>query len=442
MLVQFSVGNYRSFKEVVHFSMVAAKIKSKDSSLDANSVFEAGNNMSLLKSAAVYGANASGKSNLITAMRFMKWFVRNSSKETRFDEPIDFEPFRLSTEMAEHPSFFEVIFLLDGIRYRYGFEVNLEKVVSEWLHFVPTTREVSLFERDSEGIHVKKRFHEGRGIEEKTRKNALFLSVVAQFNGRIAQTLLRWFTQISVISGLDDLGYRHYTLKKFYEGDYRHEILKLIQDLDVGIDDIYVEKGSRPPLSDKAPEELKSFFQEMESLAARTVGDNQREQYLISMIHQKFDGENIPVAVEQFDLREHESQGTQKLFALTGPLVDTLKKGRILVIDELDARLHPLITCQIISLFNSQQTNPHNAQLVFTTHDTNLLNNKLLRRDQIWFTEKDRYGATHLYSLVEYKVEYKGVRNDASYEKDYIQGRYGAIPFIGDLGSLFGESDA
>jgi hypothetical protein len=131
---------------------------------------------------------------------------------------------------------------------------------------------------------------------------------------------------------------------------------------------------------------------------------------------------------------EHESEGTQKLFAMAGPLVDTLENGRILVIDELDARLHPLITREIISLFNSNQTNPHNAQLIFMTHDTNILSHKFFRRDQIWFAEKDKFGATHLYSLAEYKI-----RNDASFENDYIQGRYGAVPFIGDLSHLIGE---
>jgi AAA15 family ATPase/GTPase len=151
----------------------------------------------------------------------------------------------------------------------------------------------------------------------------------------------------------------------------------------------------------------------------------------VQTMHRKFDEKGNSVSTELFDLDEQESEGTQKVFALAGPLVDTLKDGKVLIIDEFDARIHPLISRAIVELFNSNETNPNNAQLIFMTHDTNLLSNKLFRRDQIWFTEKNRYGATDLYSLAEYKV-----RNDASFESDYIKGRYGAIPYIGNLNHL------
>jgi hypothetical protein len=151
----------------------------------------------------------------------------------------------------------------------------------------------------------------------------------------------------------------------------------------------------------------------------------------IQTIHRKFDGEGNSVSTELFDLDDQESEGTQKVFALAGPLVDTLKNGKVLIIDEFDARIHPLISRAIVELFNSNESNSNNAQLIFMTHDTNLLSNRLFRRDQIWFTEKNRYGATDLYSLAEYKI-----RNDASFESDYIKGRYGAIPYIGNLNHL------
>jgi AAA15 family ATPase/GTPase len=153
-------------------------------------------------------------------------------------------------------------------------------------------------------------------------------------------------------------------------------------------------------------------------------------------VHRSFDEQGNPTSLVSFDIDENESEGTRKLIYLAGPLIDTLKHGKVLFIDEFDARLHPLITHQIISLFNSNNTNPNNAQLIFATHDTNLLSNRLFRRDQIWFAEKDKLGATHFYSLVEYKV-----RNDASFEKDYIRGKYGAIPFIGDLAQLLGRDN-
>jgi uncharacterized protein len=152
--------------------------------------------------------------------------------------------------------------------------------------------------------------------------------------------------------------------------------------------------------------------------------------------HKKYDHKGRPVAIELFDLDENESEGTKKLFSLAGELVRVIKCGETIAIDELDARLHPLITCAIIRLFNSNESNPNNAQLIFTTHDTNLLSNAIFRRDQIWFAEKNKQGATSLYSLAEFKV-----RNDASFEKDYIQGRYGAIPFIGDFSKLMGKSN-
>jgi uncharacterized protein len=436
MLVQFSVGNFLSVREIVTLSMVAAKIKSKDSVLDAQNVFKVNEKLSLLKSAAIYGANASGKSNIIAAMRFMRWFVANSFKESNITAPIEVDEFRLSTETLSKPSFFEVVFLIEGIQYRYGFEADKEQVVSEWLFFVPTTKEVKLFDRTVDSIQLGKRFKEGRGLKEKTRKNVLFLSVVAQFNGSIAQKVLNWFKELGIISGLTDRGYMPYTIKSYYSGEKQDEILQLIQRLDLGIDDIQIEKGPLPTLPPDMPEELKGLAEELQKLVAQQGGEI--EAFKVHVAHRRYNTEGEPVSVEHFDLAKHESQGTQKLFALAGPLIDVLTGGAPLIVDELDARLHPLITCEIIKLFNSEEANPHNAQLIFTTHDTNLLSNKLLRRDQIWFTEKDRYGATDLYSL----VEYKGIRNDASFEKDYVQGRYGAIPFLGNVSRLFGDHNA
>jgi AAA15 family ATPase/GTPase len=157
----------------------------------------------------------------------------------------------------------------------------------------------------------------------------------------------------------------------------------------------------------------------------------------VTTLHKKYDSDNKFKSITLLDIDTHESEGTKKLFALAGPILKILKEGKTLIIDELDARLHPLLTEAIIRLFNSNETNPNNAQLVFTTHDTNLLTNKLFRRDQIWFTEKNKVGATDLYSL----AEFKGVRSDASYEKDYIAGKYGAIPFIGGLQRLVEGDD-
>jgi uncharacterized protein len=433
MLIEFSVGNYRSFKETVTFSMVAAKISAKDKKLDENNVFIVGKHLSLLKSAAIYGANASGKSNLAKAFHFMRWFMLNSSKETQATEEIDIERFRLSTDTEAAPSFFEIVFLLNGKTHRYGFEATNKEIISEWLFYVPTTRESKLFERKGSDISLSRIMKGGSKVKTITRPNALFLSVASQFNVEIAEHILTWLKNFGVISGLSDKGYSRYTLDCLESGKYKNEILHLVRSLDLGIDNLEIKTtqiGSEivVPLED-LPEEIRTLNSVRQG-AQVTASAN---MISVGTAHQKYDKKGILIAIEFLDMHLHESEGTQKLFALSGVLVDAIITGKILIIDELDARLHPLITCAIIALFNSNVTNPNNAQLIFMTHDTNLLSHKIFRRDQIWFTEKDRYGATHLYSLAEYKV-----RNDASFESDYIEGRYGAVPFIGSLEHLIG----
>jgi len=424
MLIEFSVGNYRSFKETVTFSMVAAKISAKDKKLDEQNTFQADDRLKLLKSAAIYGANASGKSNLGKALKFMKSLILNSSKEGQATEEIPIESFRLSTETESKPSFFEIVFLMDGKVHRYGFEVNKKEIISEWLFYVPTIREVTLFQREKNIIDSKPAFKGGSKLKNNVRDNALFLSVSAQFNIKIAKKILNWLINLNVTSGLDDINLSGYTIHCFENNNNRDRIIQLVKKLDLGIDDLEVNKIE---LKEEAlPKEMSK------ELKDRIVRDT--SAYSIGTVHRKYNAEGEQVSTESLDMVEHESEGTQKLFALAGTLIDTLESGRILVIDELDARLHPLVTREIISLFNSNQTNPRNAQLIFMTHDTNILSHKFFRRDQIWFAEKDKFGATHLYSLAEYKI-----RNDASFENDYIQGRYGAVPFIGDLSHLIGE---
>jgi len=426
MLIEFSVGNYRSFKETVTFSMVAAKISAKDKKLDEQNTFQADDRLKLLKSAAIYGANASGKSNLGKALLFMKSLILNSSKEGQATEEIPIESFRLSTETESKPSFFEIVFLMDGKVHRYGFEVNKKEVISEWLFYVPTIREVTLFQREKNIIDSKPAFKGGSKFKNNVRDNALFLSVAAQFNIEIAKQILIWLKNLNVVSGLDDGAMGRYTIHCLNNNKNRDQIFELIKKLDLGIDELEI---SEIELTEETiPKDLPKEIRD------RILRDGNTSGISIGTIHRKYNAEGQQISIETFEMDEHESEGTQKLFAMAGPLVDTLENGRILVIDELDARLHPLITREIISLFNSNQTNPHNAQLIFMTHDTNILSHKFFRRDQIWFAEKDKFGATHLYSLAEYKI-----RNDASFESDYIQGRYGAVPFIGDLSHLIGK---
>jgi uncharacterized protein len=422
MLIEFTVGNFRSFKEPVTLSMVAANIRSKYPNLDKSNVFAVDDDFSLLKTAAIYGANASGKSNIALAMRFVRSFALTSSKESQIEDKIPVEPFRLESGKRKKPSYFQIVFVLKGKQYRYGFEVNSTKVISEWLYFIPSSREALLFERRDGEIKVSPKFKEGNRLESKTRENALFLSVVAQFNGEIATSVLKWFASFNLISGLQDHGIRDYTIRCFKSKKHQEEILKFVKELDLGIEDIQIEDTTIT--LDSLPVGLP------EKLKAAIIETTDTEKSLVKTSHLARDSKG-KFSVEVFSMEEHESEGTKKLFAIAGPLMDTLKNGKLLFIDEMDARLHPMITLEIIKLFHSTETNPRNAQLIFVTHDTNLLSNKRFRRDQIWFCEKDRSGSTRLYSLVEYKV-----RSDASFESDYIHGRYGAVPYLGDFSGL------
>ena len=362
-------------------------------------------------------------SNLAKALGFMRWFIINSSKDTQTSEQIEVERFKLSDSTDSEPSFFEIVFFMNQKKYRYGFEANRNEVVSEWLFYVPKLRETKLFERKADSFTIAK-IYKADGIQQKTRSNALFLSVSAQFNVGIAESILTFFGKnINLISGLDDEGYRGYTIKCLQDNKNRDSILNFLKKLSLGFDEIQLEEHdfNVESLPREIPDEIKRFILKNSDGGKATS---------VQTLHKKFNEEGVFISSELFDIND-ESEGTQKIFSLAGPFLDTLKNGKVLIIDEFDARLHPKLSLAIVEMFNSRDGNPNNAQLVFMTHDTNLLSNKLFRRDQVWFTEKNRYGSTSVYSLVEYKV-----RNDASFESDYIKGKYGAIPYIRSLNNL------
>jgi len=418
MLIEFGVGNYRSFKDTVTFSMVAANLTSKNKEMDSSNTFAYKKPIDLVKTAALYGPNASGKSNFVKALHFMKNFVINSSKETQVEEDINVDHFKLSTTTESKPSYFEMIFVVDDIRYRYGFELDRERVHSEWLYRTKE-RETNLFLRNFQNIEPKGSFPEGKAFVTNTRPNALYLSVCAQWNGSVSTSILKWFKSLGIVSGLSDMGYRPYTLQQLEKVDFKEKVLSFIREFDFGISDFDVKHSTltTDSIPKDMPEVLQNFLLEKGGKTTTVLTS-----------HKKYDNKNEYVENVMFDLDRHESEGTQKAFSFSGPLIDVLINGKTLIVDELDARLHPMITQQIVGMFHDANLNPKNAQLIFITHDTNLLDNSFLRRDQIWFLEKDRYGATGLYSLVEFKV-----RNDASLRKNYIAGKYGAIPFLGGI---------
>lgn len=426
MLIEFSVGNYLSFKKMVTLSMVASSIREHRE----KNVFSVGN-LNLLKSAVIYGANASGKSNIFKAIEFMKEFVFDSSKDRQATEEIEVENFKLSTETEGLPSYFEIIFTQNNSRYRYGFEVDFFKVHNEWLFYAPQrTKESRLFIREGNDFLISESFKEGKGLQSKTRENALFLSVVAQFNGEISTEIIQWFRKLNVVSGLMGTP-PHQTAIKLEDDNYKRKVLDFLKVADLGIEEISTETVNITNNKDFITRKKRgNIFLSKDGI------------YNISTFtkHKKYDNNNSFFSYETFELEKNESEGTKKLLSLSVPIIEAIKEGKVLVIDELDSKMHSLLTRFIINLFNTKDENKLNAQLIFNTHDTTILEKKFFRRDQIWFCEKDRYGATDLFSLVEYKTNDGKIRNDASYGKDYILGKYGAIPLFGEL-DIFKERD-
>lgn len=446
MLIEFSVGNYLSIKEAITFSMLASNaVKELESSSEGvNNVFwDKSKKNKYLKSAVVYGANGSGKSNLLSAIGFYRRFILSSSNDRQADDEIMTIPFLLSTETENKPSSFEMVFVIDAIRFRYGFEATKKIITAEWLFVFDTensNKESTYFTRENQNIKVSnKNFKEGKGLENNTRPNALFLSTVAQLNGEVSNKIQNWLkANINVISGLEDAT-TAYTIGRFQDQEeFRKKIINFFKLTNLGIEDIKMEEPVLDNLSKILPqkredEKIASLIQELQKeLKDRMKKGGDAREISINAFHKKFDEANKLIDTIALDF-ELESKGTQKLFGLLGPWFDTLEKGKILIVDELDSRLHTKLTTELLKIFQSG-INTKNAQLIFASHDTNLLRNDLFRRDQIWFTEKDNSGSTDLYSLVEYKInQATSVRNDASFEKDYLIGKYGAIPYFGNI---------
>jgi len=420
MLIDFTIGNYLSFKEKKTISFEATSITEYKENIAKRQ------NLKILKSAAIYGANASGKTNLIKGISQMRRLVIKSFEQSSSSE-FDIIPFLLNINSINNPTFFEISFLIEKNKYRYGFEINKTSIVSEWLFEKSKSNESPLFVRVADEIEVMDTFSEGKGLEEKTRNNALFLSVVDQFNGEISKKIINWFSNLNSFSGLKHDNLRGFTVKMIDENS--SNISEFLAKLDLGISEYKIKK------EEFDPNKLKSDIPD--EIVKQIITDLQGKMLVnIQSMHNVYNDEGNIIKQIEFDLRTQESAGTNKIFDISGPIFDTLNKGSILIIDELDAKLHPLMTIAITHLFNSETYNPNNAQLIFATHDTNLLTYGKFRRDQIYFIEKDKYDCSDIYSLIEYKEDNKKIRKDRSFEKDYIQGRYGAIPFIGNFTKL------
>jgi uncharacterized protein len=430
VLIEFRVKNFRSLRDEQVLSLVA----SKDDTLMDTHTMATGIKAAphLLRSSVMYGANASGKSNVVKALSFMRFMVVRSA-QMQADQLLPAQPFRLDETSKTQASEFEVTFLLEGVRYQYGFAITAQRVVSEHLLIYKTAKAQLWLERsfDAEkGADQYKPCSSLKGAkqvwESATRPNALFLSTAVQLNSESLKPVFEWFSKHLVVISHDhplhqDRMLRH-TVDSLKSAEKRKAICDLMQAADISIADIDVvsQKAQRPTTIrfDHQANEV-SFSDEMVEV----------DEDALRFHHVSSDGSKAV-----FDLEE-ESTGTLHLLKLAGPVLDILStdtKASTLVIDELDANLHPLLLRQLVGLFHEPSVNQSGAQLVFTTHDTSLLNAEaLFRRDQVWLVEKGSDQASKLMSLSEFSP-----RKNEAIERGYLMGRYGGVPMIGHLMGL------
>lgn len=422
MLIQFSLENYLSFKDEAVLSLVGNKTTKELESSNINHW----NDTKILKTAAVYGANASGKSNLFSGIGFMRKVVLNSFNEaiTESSTLSKSRAFKFNPKTRDESSFFEVVFITNKTQYRYGFEINNGIIEAEWLYYVPSKIETPLFTREGKAIEINaSNFNEGKGLESKTRDNVLFISVCSQFDGEVSNSILEWFKNFNIISGIEDRSFSTYTINKIKtDKNFRKWVNKFIDFLEISkltieeevIDNINIDEVDFP--EDK--KEIKDVI-----VAISKLQSKQKTKSILKSWHKVFDDDKILVDTDSIDFFL-ESKGTQKLIYLLGPIYDSLKNGKILFIDELDSRLHSILTRELIKALHGG--NQNNAQFIFILQDPFLLQNDCFRRDQVYLIEKNQYGESYLYSL----LDYKKVRNDEKFSKNYLKGNYGAVPYL------------
>ncbi|TAE59667.1 MAG: ATP-binding protein [Nostocales cyanobacterium] len=437
MLVEFSVENYRSFQEKQTLSMVAAE---DDETMINSNTFTMPNtdDLRLVTSAAIYGPNASGKSNLIKAIQTLIHLVINSASRMQAGDKLPIEPFRLNSESPKHPTTFEVIFIHKGTRYEYGISANQERIYEEWLIAYPKERQQNWFSRqlmpDNSELQIDEvyQWSFGKGLkgEKKiiskfVRDNSLFLSHAAQNNHPQLTEIFNFFReQINIMMhGYTDIGFTLGILNK--DSHLKQKVAKLMTEVDIGISNINIQIDPRltpEELSKINPFDLQfiNHKAELKYFAEQTI--DTLEQFDITTTHKMNDSEEEI----EFDITE-ESTGTQRLFEIAGYWLYVLQNGEILIVDELDTSLHPVLSTELIKMFSDPKINKNNAQLIFTTHDTTLLDENIFRQDQVWLTQKSK-NMTKLYSLLDFQIH-----EDESLQKGYLLGRYGAIPSINNL---------
>lgn len=412
MLIWFRIANHRSIRDEQVLSLEPGNVDG-----DGERVREVGD-LRLLPSVAIYGPNASGKSNVLGGLAFMRYAVVHSHRTFSPEGGVPRQPFAWGEKVAE-PSLFEIAFKIAGVRYEYGFCADDQRFIEEWLYAYPSARKQTWFERDGDEFKFGEHLHgENRTIEKLTRPNSLFLSAAAQNRHAQLSPVFRRFAAI-----------RAHNLRVAVSGSFRGGSLSPRDNFALW----WTRRPSMPAEGQTSPEVpsdrdvRKAQFRDLLRAAdfgivdVEVVGDSALRRRVMVKHRSERDDAWLPL--------QEESHGTQQVFALAPAALDALASGSPLLVDELEASLHPLLSLKLVEAFNDPRQNPRNAQLLFTTHDTTLLGSLLgsepLRRDQVWLTEKDDEGATRLYPLTDFRP-----RKEENLERGYLQGRYGAIPFL------------
>ncbi|WP_016949315.1 ATP/GTP-binding protein [Anabaena sp. PCC 7108] len=453
MLVQLTIENFLSFREETTFSLVG--VSSDQRHADHFAVDAAGKGRSLLPISAIYGANAAGKSNLIKAIDFAKNLIVEG---TRSGQIIPISPFKLGDDNKK-PSKFEFIFTYRDNLYSYGFKLNATQILEEWLYVTPAgkKREVLYFERITSenketkvelGASLKGRSNKNKQflefIEQGTRPNQLFLTETVDRNVQLVKPVFDWFKKVLTVIPAEAT-HQGLELGMLNSKEFTDFLSNFLKFAGTGIDSIGTTEVELdfdrylPDIPENHREEIIQNLSESGENSAVMIENSLGKRYLLmknsqnqlNLIQIRTQHHHESGHLVDFTIEE-ESEGTQRLINLI-PALFILKENpeKVIFLDELDRRLHPLLSRQFVEGALKCKSQNNMSQLIFTTHDTNLLDLELLRRDEIWFVEKNKQGASHIYSLAEFKI-----RPDLEIEKGYLNGRFGAIPFFGDIRSL------
>lgn len=412
MLLRFRVSNHLSFRDLQEVSFVASSLKEREGYLIACA---AAPNNSVVPAAVVYGANASGKSNLVDAMQTMRAMVLNSHTRGDPGGGVLRQPFRLDPACLQAATQFDIDFVSEGTRYHYGFKASDEAFVSEWLDVYPKAHRRLVFARDGNNFAFG-RWLKGQNsnIAKLTRPNSLFLSAAAQ-NGHVQLSkVFAYFHSIRIIRDVAVTGTE--LIVRLREGEPDRRVIALLGRLGTGVVDFRRNEA-------KNSEQFLRLLREVTPSGVSTdalfggLGEDSMGT-VVELVHRGRDNEPVPLGLDR------ESAGTRRLLAVMGDVYRALDEGTPVIMDELDASLHTHAGEAVLRLFCSAGSNPKGAQLLATTHDTNLMRSSSLRRDQLWFTQKDAKGATEIYPLTDFKT-----RRGDNFELGYLQGRYGAVPF-------------